>query len=252
MSDSNLMSQSSRQRVARTDQVRSWTYWLIRYGGLLLLAGVVCAASLHTPSSVPADQVELVELRAKESEQRQVALRAKLAEVRRLHDNARAIGEHPDWSLLLAIIQQARGSKIEIHSIELLPVAGPAKAKEANANATATNAPLQPAPPGPRPARYSVRLGGLAGDHSELAAFVLRLEALPIFVRVGLVDNRAEQPDAAQDDHRPMLVRYTIEGELDDAPKPATKGGGPASTAGTSRVASPTAEATATVKEGRP
>lgn len=216
MTDANLMSTPALQKFARADQRRFWMRWLARYFIVLVVAAIGVAASFRTVTPIPAQQVELVESRAVEITARQATLRARLTELRRELDAARAIGEHPDWSLLLAIVEQSRGDRLEIRSIAVQPTNAP---KPAPGGATTARTPVNvPVAAGPRPRRYLLRLGGVATDHSALAAFVLRLEGLGVFERVSLVDNRTGQQSPDQPVNASALVSYMIEADLDDSP----------------------------------
>ena len=114
------------------------------------------------------------------------ALRGRIGRAEARLTSGRAVGEQPDWSLLLAMLSSALGDETVLRSIRLQapPEAAPGAAgssgKPGRADAART---LQP---------ISLEVTGLGRTQQVVSEFVLRLEHTPLFETVRLVDTRRE------------------------------------------------------------
>lgn len=99
--------------------------------------------------------------------------RAALADVEASLRANRAVGEQPDWSMLLGLLARHLGQDIVLESLSLRP---PDSARNAA--------------PGAPPVAPIVALGGLARTHAAVSRFTLELENTGVFSRVTLQDTR--------------------------------------------------------------
>ncbi len=100
--------------------------------------------------------------------------------------SGRAVGEQPDWSLLLAMLSSALGDETVLRSIRLQapPEAAPGAAGGSGTPGGAAAArTLQP---------ITLEVTGLGRTQQVVSEFVLRLEHTPLFEMVRLVDTRRE------------------------------------------------------------
>jgi Tfp pilus assembly protein PilN len=204
MLTANLLPMSRRRASAREDRIVAWT---IGIGLLACALGVATAAiRISTRSSTAAATAR--ELAGVDAELAQLATlvdesksRAQKAESHLAA--ARAIADHPDWSLLLNLLGTLRGDHIDLARIAL----GYGK-PDANTNAN-TNANAN-AKPDARPARgYWIRITGQALDQAAVARFAVRLEGAGLFDKVTLTESRKGAAENA-------LVEFQIDASIDD------------------------------------
>jgi Tfp pilus assembly protein PilN len=200
MLTANLVPMSRRRASAREDRIVAWT---IGIGLLACALGVATAAiRISTRSSTAAATAR--ELAGVDAELAQLATlvdesksRAQKAESHL--SAARAIADHPDWSLLLNLLGTLRGDHIDLARIAL----GYRK-PDANTNANAN------AKPDARPARgYWIRITGQALDQAAVARFAVRLEGAGLFDKVTLTESRKGAAENA-------LVEFQIDASIDD------------------------------------
>lgn len=109
-----------------------------------------------------------------ESANQALALRrASLAEAEASLRANRAVGDQPDWSMLLGLLARRLGDDIVLESLSLRP---PESARNAA--------------PGAPPVAPIVAIGGLARTHAAVSRFTLGLEETGVFSRVTLQDTR--------------------------------------------------------------
>lgn len=198
MLTANLLPMSRRRASAREDRIVAWT---IGIGLLACALGVATAAiRISTRSSTAAATAR--ELAGVDAELAQLATlvdesksRAQKAESHL--SAARAIADHPDWSLLLNLLGTLRGDQVDLSRVAL----GYRK-PEANANANGK--------PDARPARgYWIRITGQALDQAAVAKFAVRLESAGLFDKVTLSESRKGAAENA-------LVEFQIDASIDD------------------------------------
>jgi hypothetical protein len=114
---------------------------------------------------------------------------------------ARAIADHPDWSLLLNLLGNLRGDQVDLARVAL----GYRK-PEANAK------------PGAKLQRgYWVRVTGQAVDQAAVAKFAVRLEESRLFDKVTLTDSKKSSGIGD------TLVEFQLDAVIEDQ----TQGGAP-------------------------
>jgi Tfp pilus assembly protein PilN len=202
MLTANLLPMSRRRASAREDRIVAWT---IGIGLLACALGVATAAiRISTRSSTAAATAR--ELAGVDAELAQLATlvdesnsRAQKAESHL--SAARAIADHPDWSLLLNLLGTLRGDHIDLARIAL-GYRKPDANTNANANANGK--------PDARPARgYWIRITGQALDQAAVARFAVRLEGAGLFDKVTLTESRKGAAENA-------LVEFQIDASIDD------------------------------------
>ncbi len=177
----NLIPSARREARRRKARMRFW-----------LTATVVCAAfwlvgflgaQLTLVSDDRALRIEFDEIYAEaEGARKAVAdLRAEASRGRSRLQASRAVGEQPDWSLLLALLSRTLGDQAVLRSVGLQYA--PEALEE-----TAPSAPEAPNEPPP----VTLELSGLGQTQYVVSRFVLRLEQTPIFESVRLVDTLRE------------------------------------------------------------
>ena len=94
--------------------------------------------------------------------------------------SGRAVGEQPDWSLLLAMLSSALGDETVLRSVRLQAPPEAAPGGTTGAGSARTLRPI------------TLDLSGLGRTQQIVSEFVLRLEHTPLFKTVRLVDTRRE------------------------------------------------------------
>jgi hypothetical protein len=150
-------------------------------GVMTAYAAVLCTAYLAFRSvlaggveNIPAELEQVgAETAAAEAELK--TARADLLAAERMLGAAQELRDHPDWSALLQSIATMRGNDVVLGSLELAPDA----AKGSGPTVT-------------RPARYLLRLTGLARTHGAATEFSLMLERTKVFASVTLTDTNMQ------------------------------------------------------------
>jgi len=199
MLTANLLPMARRRVSAREDRIVAWT---IGIGLLACALGVAtatirvstrsstAAATARELAGVDAELVQLATL-VDESKSRAHKAESHLAA-------ARAIADHPDWSLLLNLLGTLRGDHIDLARVAL-------GYRKPDANANANNR------PDARQARgYWIRITGQALDQAAVANFAVRLEGAGLFDKVTLTESRKGVAENA-------LVEFQIDASIDDA-----------------------------------
>ncbi len=208
MSSSNLMSAATRTRLLKHDRRHLWMGCLGGYFALLGVGAVLTAITLRAEVTVAPATVITAEQQAAKKDEKLSSIKAQLAAMQVKAATDKAIGQHPDWSILLGILAQARGETIDMSMVSIAPAVLPGGTKRTTA----------------RPTRYALRIGGLAADHASLTSFILRIEKLSIFDKVVLSDNRmvtstnGPQGSVSAGTTARTRVSFVIQAELDDAP----------------------------------
>ena len=179
----NLIPAPRRQAKRRQTRVRLWLTGCVVYTALWFAAFV--AAQVVVRSEDRALRATFVEASAQvqEVEKTVAALRGRIGRDEARLASGHAVGEQPDWSLLLAMLSSALGDETVLRSIRF-------------------QAPPEAAPGGPRGGGGSdvartlppitLDLTGLGRTQQVVSEFVLRLEHMPLFKQIRLVDTRRE------------------------------------------------------------
>ncbi|MBY0112668.1 MAG: PilN domain-containing protein [Phycisphaerales bacterium] len=194
---------SRRKSSAREDRALTWSIVIAALAGVLACATFGVRISSRGSTAVSAREfavadAEVTQLRTQVSEARTKARKAEA-----LLAAARAIADHPDWSLLLNLLGNLRGDQVD-----LARVAIGYRKSEPNAAAKAGNK---------VPRGYWVRLSGQAVDQAAVAKFAVRLEDAGLFDKVSLTESKkASGADS-------ILIDFQIDATIDEHPSGGTK-----------------------------
>lgn len=191
----NLLPAASIAMMRRHRRAHLWTRILAAYV-LLLGAGWFAVANfLHRDDRGVSAKLEAVGIELKSLEQSVRGINIDLGKASASIAAARAVGEHPDWSILLKMLATLKGDELLFDDCELKP-----RATE-----------ISKTKPDPlRPAGYLLRLKGIGKDQQSIMQFSLRLEGAGLFDRVTLVDTKGQQFLGAP------RVAFTIECTLEE------------------------------------
>ncbi len=186
----NLIPAARRQAKQRQVRVRWWLTGCVVYAALWIAAFVAAQAVVGREDRALRGEFVAGSARVQEAERTVDALRGRIGRAEARLASGRAVGEQPDWSLLLAMLSSALGDETVLRSIRLQapPEAAPGAAGGSPGDAART---LQP---------ITLDLTGLGRTQQVVSEFVLRLEHTPLFEMVRLVDTRRE----------PFLADYAV------------------------------------------
>lgn len=197
----NLIPPSRLARVRLRRRVRVWAALCATYA---TLAGGACLtmASEHGRAQAPRAEFERVTRTLDARQDDLVSARAQGADLQRRLDAADLVTRHPDWSVLLRMLANLRGSDVTLSAIALEPVPEPAPEPGKPAGKAKG--------PSPREA-YTLRLEGAARGQLGVADFAQALQDSGVFESVRLLDSKAEGEPGAS------VVRFRLACDLGDA-----------------------------------
>lgn len=171
----------------RRDRIRRWTTIVCGYAGITALACLVAHVPLAQHSPQAKIELERLAARAAKAADDRARLHERLVAQRRALENAKAVGEHPDWSILLESIARIRSDRAAVESLTL--TAAPLDQKPPTAPA-ASQAPEAKAKPRKGTA-YTLKLTGFVTGPGEVFDFARAVEQLKVFDEVRVKDSRS-------------------------------------------------------------
>lgn len=209
----NLLSPIRRAARRRRKHVARWVVGLAVYGAVLLAVwGMVHLVGSDADRAVAA---ELARVRDEIDRSKQVMrdLQPVLAEVRTTLAAGRAVGNQPDWSLLLGLLSNLLDEQAVLTGFHLEPVGGGGRRLVDQRNPGQADA--EQAARGP----YRLHLTGFGESQAVVQRYVLRLEETGLFETVTLLDAHA----ALFRGHE--AVRFRIECRLGVPPERRSEAG---------------------------
>ncbi|QNN22036.1 PilN domain-containing protein [Planctomycetales bacterium ZRK34] len=196
MTTINLIPMHRRQARQRLGRLRKWVVGGTIYAVLLLGAAVVCHMVWGQTDRQVADELVELETDITQTRAQIAALKPELLEANAQWEASRAVAVQPDWSVVLAMLSDIRGKNIVLERCSLSPV----KQVEAKTMAKAVGkfgAATKSAPEGSavkkaaerrKPLNFSLQIGGLGHEQTDVSQFVLNLERTGLFSTVKLLE----------------------------------------------------------------
>jgi len=163
MNGVNLIPSPRRSAQRRRRRLRGWIVTLVGWGGLVTAACIVSNLSLGRDYAATASELTNARQRITELNTRINELRRSLTQFTTLRDTALALSDHPDWSILLAVLGPTTGDQIVLRDISLKPDSSKASAA------------------------LALQLRGFTDSQPAVSQFVLRLQQLGLFDEVKLL-----------------------------------------------------------------
>lgn len=194
MTSVNLIPLQTRQKQAAARRRSAWARGLRTYA--VLVTGIALIGQLPTrteATAVDRTGVARAERRMENAAHGREQVRAMLAEARNRLETSKAVGHHPDWSVVLELLTRSRveGTDGEIDAVLQSVEISPVKQEPAARNA-ASDTPTTPARK-PKVEKYAVRVVGFSPTPARVYRYVLRLEQLGVFDSATVRDTRAEK-----------------------------------------------------------
>ena len=182
MTSTNLMPRDRLARKRRQGRLRVWIACCAAYGVVLGAACMVSHAAWGGAPGQVADELGAIRQEVKKASGSVIKARRELAEAHTVLRAGRAVGNQPDWSVLLGLLSRELGDDVVLAECKVGPVtkdrSEPAK-RAAGLGAAGLEAPLGEM-------RYKVVLTGFGRTQSAVSQFVLRLEQVEILEQVKL------------------------------------------------------------------
>lgn len=185
MNGVNLIPASRLEASSRRTRVRMWAGVLLA-ATVVMTAGAITFRAFWSLESGPVQsEIAAAQATRQAADAKLIKVTGEIATLRRADLTARMVGEHPDWSVLLRAINQARGDGVSLESFDLSTAPPPAPPPVAPGE-------TKP-PPTPRAVeRYTLKMKGIATDLNRVMAFVDKLEKLKVMESVAMKQSRAE------------------------------------------------------------
>jgi hypothetical protein len=167
----NLIPNSRRERARRTVHLRLWGIVAGVGAGAVLLGLVVANVTRWSDHRDVIDRRNRLISTLDTSVSGLGALETELAEATVKRRASEAVGRRADWSIMLAVLAEARGETIALRRCRLSTGAG--------SEARSTD-------------RGVLKVDGLGQSQQSVAQFVIRLEQIDLFRTVKLIETRRE------------------------------------------------------------
>jgi hypothetical protein len=206
----NLLSPARLARLHRRALVRWWSAGMGVY--LAGAVGVAITMSVGAMSQDVSDELASATRRLDNRKEHAGRLATELGERRKELEAAQAVGDHPDWGLLLSALAQRRGEAIALTSVELRRVQKAAPVREQASSRRAMRS-------APAPQRTVIELvvRGIGTDLASVNDFVLELEEFGVFDAVRLEDTSVRAGAAGLADANEFEVRCELTDEATGA-----------------------------------
>lgn len=211
----NLIPQARREAKRQRRRLRRWGVVLTTYGLALALVSSMLHMFGQMDNRALASQLEGLAAGIEKSQGDQKTIRTELKRAKTIWQSNHAVGDQPDWSVLLALLARHVGDDVVLRSCTLAPSTG-AEAVASNTQSGRKSTTLNtPAPSrastSQDPDQFRLELTGLGRSQNAITQFVLHLEQIKLFDKVRLVETRRE-PFLSSD-----AVAFRIECSLEES-----------------------------------
>jgi len=190
-----------RERLLSRLRHERFRFWAAACSAYLVLLGAAlgaCYAVWGNHNAPLSQQVEQTQRSIAESTQKIKRINIELPKVVAALEASRAMGNQPDWSVLLTVLTKTLGDTIVLNNCRLELAGHTSPAPDGQTRSNRLDVPL-----GQR--SYKLTLTGLGQTQTAVSHFVLRLERIELFKEVKLIKcNRCEFLNAE-------AVAFTVE-----------------------------------------
>lgn len=189
----NLLSPSRRYAAKIRARATLWGVILAVYVIAALGVGASFALSVSHAAQNDLTGADRIRLRIEKAEKQLAEARAQRESAIRALEVGRAVGVHPDWSLLLAALGRQCGDSVVLDRVELstAPLVPPSSSPAPKQR----NKPTAEPPASRHVVEYTLKVGGLASSQAAVSSFVTALEGLGVFDSVLRAEARSRSDD---------------------------------------------------------
>lgn len=182
-------------------RVRAWILICVLYSAAVLIACVSYVAINDQTGPDLSNDIALAQAKFTSAEQAITDMNPQFEEARLKLNASRAITTQPNWSILLALLSEARSDQIVLRQCKLRPITPDVPYQSlATASTTASAAGATP-----RREAYTLMINGIGETQPAVSQFVLRLEQMRLFDRVDIIKTQ----------RKPFRNRQAIEFEIE-------------------------------------
>lgn len=179
----NLIPPARRRAKRQQLRLKRWTVICALYAGIVAgLCLLVCLLWPREHTNVRA-QLAGESVRVEQAQEDVRRLQAQLAEVQQELAANQAVGQHPDWSVLLSLVGSSADAQLVLQRMQLRRMGaddGPLGRQRSASN-------------GPPAEGYNLTLQGAGVTQGAVSQFVLALERAKLFDQVRLLGTRREK-----------------------------------------------------------
>lgn len=192
MTSVNLIPMAKRRKQLAARRRCAWAHGLRTFA--VFAAGVSIVGQLPTQTdatNVDRTALARVERRVESADREREQVRGMLVEARMRVETSKAVGHHPDWSVVLELLTRTRVSGADagidavLHSVDIS-----SKKDEPSQKPQGTD---KPAVQKPAKETHVVRVVGLSPTPARVYRYVLGLEKLGVFDEATVRDTRPEK-----------------------------------------------------------
>lgn len=192
----NLIPMHRLQARQRQGRIRAWAIGGAVYAVLLVGATAACQMIWGQTDREVADELRDLETQVTQTRSQIAAMKPELMEAGAQWEASRAVAVQPDWSVVLALLGEIRGKNVVLERCALKPVKeAAAKAKDktvgkfgAATKPTPEGTMTAPAADRRKPMNFTLEIGGLGREQTDVSQFVLKLERTGLFGTVKLLE----------------------------------------------------------------
>lgn len=191
----DLIPSTRRELLRRRMRARAWIGTGCAYAVLLACALAGAAAAWPRDQETPSAALAAATVENEQHRSRLTEMSAEIAQKQRELAANKAVGNQPDWSILLALVAEALGPEAALREANLVTqIEAPEPASGTPAPPPAGPAAAQAAPAlDAEPRRsFSLTISGIAKSQVTVNEVVRRLEATGLFERIVLIETKRE------------------------------------------------------------
>jgi len=186
LNDDNLIPRSRLERKRWKARLRLWIYCAGVYAGVVIATTAIAHATWSQDDRQLDGELAVATARIDEQTSLEARLQQELSEARVRLEADRAIGEPPDWSVLLALLGEETNDSVVLNSCGLTAVGPEGIAPGQRRSGPSAGSPSS-IPLGRR--RFRVELSGFGRTQTDVSQFLLRLEQVGLFRTVRLMQS---------------------------------------------------------------
>ena len=164
--------------------MRSWIIACTAYALGILGAFAFCLSTSDGPGAALADDIAKATVETEKWDRQVRMLRGKVGKARLTLEANRAVGEQPNWAVVLALLAKNLDDDLVLKRCKLEPE--PVEKTKSKGKKSAKDEPA------PKPKRFILDISGFGRSQKAISQFVLRLEASTLFEKVTALKTNRE------------------------------------------------------------
>lgn len=188
MTSFNLIPKRRLEAKSRRTRMRAWIIACTAYAVGIVGAYAFYQSTSEGPNTALAADLAKASAETEKWDRQVRMLRGKVGKARMTLEANRAVGEQPDWAVVLALLAKnldddlvLKRCKLEPEAVEKPKSKGRGKGKKSTKGE-----------PAPKPRRYILDISGFGRSQKAISQFVLRLEGSTLFEKVTAVKTNRE------------------------------------------------------------